>query len=71
VATYARYELSNLAQFTSDRKWVIGSFRAAQTSYLRVKLTLIHKFTYFHGESKVEVGEYQLAPNKGLGYFHA
>jgi len=69
VATYARHEL-NLAQFTSDCKGMIGSFRAAQTSFRSVKVTLIRKFAYFHGNSNVKVKEHQLAPNKTLGYFH-
>jgi len=44
--------------------------RPPKTSFQKVKITLIRKPTYFHGGSKVEVEEDQLAPDKALAYFH-
>ena len=63
------HEFLNLTQIKSDRKGVIGSFRAAQASFWRVEVALIPKLNYFHGGLRVEVKEDQLAPNKTLVIF--
>jgi len=44
--------------------------KTTQTSFQRVRVTLITKPTYFHGALKVKVEYGQLAPNAALGYFH-
>jgi len=54
-------------QMIEGGDWLV---KIAQTSFLRVKVTLIHKATYFYRGSKTKVENSQLTPTMALGYFH-